>query len=93
MEEFIEKHLDENGEWHNDSGPAIVNSNGTKHWYKNGNLHNEIEPAIITYGGYRAWYENGILICDRLPDGTKKWYKNGVLKKIVFHDGVEENFS
>lgn len=41
-----EVYEDENGNFHRESGPAVINENGDKHWYLHGKLHRIDGPAI-----------------------------------------------
>lgn len=51
-------------EYHNDDGPPIHFSNGSKAWYKHGKRHRENGPGFERYmrtnnDRYEAWYYNG----------------------------------
>jgi hypothetical protein len=60
--------LDDNGETHNDSGPAIK-ARYTLQWFNHGKLHNEKGPAYVFcdyetngrfYGKLPYWYLKGV---------------------------------
>lgn len=38
---------DENGEYHNEDGPAMENSRGTKYWFVHGVTRNDNGPVIM----------------------------------------------
>jgi hypothetical protein len=60
VEMVLEKHLDENGNYHNDDGPALVTKVSTS-YYKHGILHRENDlPALILCTGETYYYFNGL---------------------------------
>ncbi len=50
-----------NGEFHNESGPAIVCHNGTKKWYQNGVPHNTKGPSVIWNTGEKKYHIRGTM--------------------------------
>lgn len=48
--------LNSKGQWHNENGPAIERTDGTKMWYLNGERHREDGPAIIWFNGDAWWF-------------------------------------
>ena len=49
------------GKFHNENGPAIIRSTGTKKWCINNLLHREDGPAIEYSSGAKEWhYKNKI---------------------------------
>ena len=72
----------EQGQLHNEHGPAIEEANGTKCWFLNGKYHREDGPAIEWADGSKEWYLNGKRHREDGPacewaNGTKWWYLNG----------------
>jgi hypothetical protein len=55
---FGEYWTDENGFYHRDNGPAIINNNGSMRYCKHGELHRLDGPAVI-YKNHKQWYING----------------------------------
>jgi hypothetical protein len=51
--------IDSLGLYHNNSGPAVVYSNGSKEWYIQGTLHRMDGPAIERVHGPDEWLLNG----------------------------------
>ena len=91
---YEEIHLDEEGRFHCDSGPAVVFPDGRKKWYQNGLLHNDNGPAVVCPDGTKAWYQNGKLHALVYLDGTKRWFQHGQLHNdngpaVVFPDGTK----
>ena len=75
-------YVNDENELHNEYGPAIEYSNGTKKWFINGEFHNEYGPAIEYSNGTKKWFINGELHRDdgpaiEYPNGNKMWYING----------------
>ena len=67
---------------HNEYGPTIVYSNGTKECYINGKLHNEYGPALVYADGTKRWYLYGKLHNEHGPaivtaHGNEYWYIHG----------------
>ena len=52
--------VNNNGDFHNLSGPAVIWVNGHKEWYLHGRLHNLRGPAIINADGIKKWWISGI---------------------------------
>ena len=52
------KWYNEQGQFHNEHGPAYEGANGTKYWCLNGKHHREGGPAIECVDG-KWWYING----------------------------------
>lgn len=72
-----------NGERHHESGPAVVNADGSCRWYLRGSLHRVDGPAIEASSGATAWYQTGELHREDGPavegcDGTREWYNRAV---------------
>lgn len=53
-------YYDVSGERHNDHGPSIIHSSGTKIWFKHGKIHREDGPALMTLLG-EIWYYQGMI--------------------------------
>jgi hypothetical protein len=71
--------FDENGELHNDNGPAITYENGTKVWYQHGKMHRIGGPALEYSDGTGWWYINGMRHRIDGPawtdaNGKQEWY-------------------
>lgn len=49
---------DENGQYHNDNGPAVIHYNGDVEYYIHGKKHRLDGPAVIRSDGYNAHYIN-----------------------------------
>jgi hypothetical protein len=60
---------DENGQLHNDNGPAIEYWDGGGEWFRHGIRHRLDGPAILKMNGEISWYINGYFATDRLT----KW--------------------
>lgn len=77
-------HYDDQGELHNDDGPAIITPQGYKAWYKHGDRHRVDGPAVIDpHDGSKEWWFEGNLHRTDGPaveydDGYKEWWINGV---------------
>lgn len=72
-----------NGERHHESGPAVVNADGSCRWYLKGSLHRVGGPAIEATSGARAWYQTGELHREDGPavegsDGTREWHLRAI---------------
>lgn len=72
----------EQGQLHNEHGPAYEGADGTKAWYLNGKLHREDGPAIEYADGNKFWFLNGERHREDGPaleyaDGYKFWFLNG----------------
>ncbi len=77
---------DEDGQWHQDDGPAIIDADGTQWWYQHGRLHRDDGPAVIRPDGMQEWYQHGKLHRDDgpawvWPDGTQYWHQHGELHR------------
>ena len=57
-----EVYRDENGKYHNLTGPALITKN-SESWYKHGKLHNPHGPAI-EIDGEKAYWINGIRLTE-----------------------------
>ena len=53
-------YFDASGERHNEDGPSIIHSSGTKIWFIHGKIHREEGPALITSIG-EIWYYQGMI--------------------------------
>lgn len=81
-------HYDDQGELHNDDGPAIITPQGYKAWYKHGYRHRVDGPAVIDpHDGSKEWWFEGNLhrtdgpaveYDDGYKGGYKEWWINGV---------------
>lgn len=72
----------ENGDFHNENGPALDYTNGSKHWYINGIRHRVDGPASEYYNGTKFWFYNGKPHREDGPaieyfNGDKVWYYHG----------------
>ena len=72
----------ETGKLHNESGPAIVWSDGDTEYYIHGKRHNESGPAIVRPSGSKSYYIHGKLHNESgpaivYPDGYKAYYIHG----------------
>jgi hypothetical protein len=85
-----------NNQWHNPSGPAVIFPNGSKMWYFNGMLHREGGPAKeLTSGVIEFWYKGKFLkkFCHNSDgelhsfSGPSVEYKDGT--KQWYIDGVQ----
>jgi hypothetical protein len=50
---------DEDGQYHNDHGPAVIYPDGAKYWYNHGIIHRLDGPAAIFQDKSVHWYING----------------------------------
>jgi hypothetical protein len=79
-------HLNENGDYHREDGPAIIYSWGEKNWFINGMLHREDGPAIERPNGSKEWWINNKRHRDDGPaietnhgeDHGKEYWVNGI---------------
>lgn len=53
-------HHYKNGKYHNENGPAVIYSDGSKHWYINGLQHREDGPAAQFANGKIIWYYKNV---------------------------------
>ena len=53
-------YFDASGERHNEHGPSIIHSSGTKIWFIHGKIHRENGPALMTSLG-EIWYYQGMI--------------------------------
>ena len=72
----------EQGELHNEHGPAVEYADGTKYWYLNDKRHRENGPACECANGTKFWYLNDKRHREDGPacewaNGSKWWYLNG----------------
>jgi len=44
---------------HNEHGPAIIKSGGSKEWWVNDKRHREDGPAVISNNNDKFWYKHG----------------------------------
>lgn len=47
------------GEFHNETGPAVIRRDGSKAWYINGLQHREGGPAVEYDNGDKHWWYKG----------------------------------
>ena len=52
------RYYNEQGQLHNENGPAIESPGVTLQWYNNGNRHRLNGPAIEHASGLKYWYYN-----------------------------------
>ena len=82
-----EKWFNEKGEFHRESGPAVIHSDGCKHWYKHGLLHRLDGPAVEYPNGTKLWFKDdnyhrvGGPACE-YASGDESWYENGKLHRL-----------
>ena len=67
----------QDGVFHREDGPAVIEQDGRLEWCKEGKLHRDDGPAILWPDGSQHWYTNGVL--HRLDgpaiiDGDEKEY-------------------
>lgn len=72
----------EQGQLHNEHGPACEYANGNKEWWLNDKLHREDGPAVEWASGSKWWCLNGKCHREGGPaveraNGSKLWYLNG----------------
>ena len=53
-------YYDESGDRHNEHGPSIIHSSGTKIWFIHGKIHREDGPALMTSLS-EIWYYQGMI--------------------------------
>jgi len=53
-------YYDASGERHNEHGPSIIHSSGTKIWFIHGKIHREDGPALMTNRG-EIWFYQGMI--------------------------------
>ena len=94
-------HIDDEGKFHNENGPAVYNA-GLKReqWFIHGKLHREDGPAVIRKDGAKQWHLNDKLHriggpAIEWPDGSKRWYVNDKLHRedgpaVIRKDGANE---
>ena len=75
--------INENGQLHSDTNPAIIYDNGFQGWYHNGLKNRAGGPAIIREDNTKEWWVNDRLQRTDGPavehsDGANLWYINGV---------------
>lgn len=93
--------VDDQGRLHSDSGPALVQLDGSECFYRHGVLDRVGGPAIVRADGTREWLRNGLH--DRVggpaiesADGTRFWMRGGRVTRtdggpaIVRADGTQE---
>ena len=72
-------YLNEEGEYHRDSGPACEYSSGDKEWYLQGKLDRKDGPARSLVDGTKEWFREGELHRGDGPaiqrsDGSEEWW-------------------
>lgn len=77
----------DNGDIHNENGPASIAADGTKKWYRNNLLHRENGPAVETASGSKFWYVDGKKHrvdgpASEFHFGTKRWYIRDILHRV-----------
>jgi hypothetical protein len=92
----------QNGEVHQENGPAIVWKNGQRDWFLNGKRHRIDGPAVIEQNGKTEWWVNDKRHREDGPafehiNGRKEWFFNGKPHRIdgpavVDPEGVNEWF-
>ncbi len=91
---------DDNYEYHNDDGPAVIRTDGTQEWYQHGHLHRDDGPAWIWADGTQVWCQRGERHRDDGPaligtDGKREWYQHGDLHRddepaVIESDGTRK---
>ena len=76
MNAKINRHIDSDGKYHREDGPAIEYSNGSKVWYRHGKWHREDGPAIEYSSGEKFYYLEDIHYSEE-----EYWKKIKELKK------------
>ncbi len=99
LKEMVE-HRDEDGQWHRDDGPAVIESNGSQWWFRHGEIHRDDGPAMIYSVGRLEWCQYGEYHRDDGParihvDGTQEWYQHGKLHRddgpaVIYANGAQE---
>jgi hypothetical protein len=84
------RYYNNQGQFHNENGPAIEYIDGTKSWYVNGVRHRDDGPARVSWTGAKFWYKNGKL---HREDGPAIEYANG--SNQYWYEGfhIEECYS
>ena len=59
MNAKINRHIDSDGKYHREDGPAVEYSDGSKSWYIHGERHREDGPACEYSCGTKWWYKHG----------------------------------
>ena len=54
--------LDENGKFHREDGPAVIQGDGSELWYRHGILHRDYGPAVTWSDGHEEFWHNGQII-------------------------------
>ena len=72
--EFGTKHHYVDDEIHNDNGPAIIFTDGSKIWYKHGKIHREDGPAIERHDGSVLWFYYDKLIGKSIDGFTQQHF-------------------
>lgn len=75
------------GQLHRESGPAVIEADGTQRWYLNGKRHRDGGPAAELPNGLRKWYRHGKLHRTDGPavekaDGTREWWVDGEFQRF-----------
>jgi hypothetical protein len=61
-DEYALHWFDDNGVYHRDDGPALIQKNGTEAWYVHGELHRIGGPAVsLPEDNIQQWYIHGII--------------------------------
>ncbi len=76
------EHMDEDGHYHRDDGPALIYADGTQIWYQHGERHRDNGPALIWPDGMQEWWQHGEIHRDDgpaiiTPMGGQFWYQHG----------------
>jgi len=72
---------------HQDDGPAIEYSVGSKAWYQHDQCHREDGPAVELASGDKFWYQYDKLHREDGPaveyaNGSKEWFLQGQLINV-----------
>lgn len=84
--DYVVHHLDDDGRYHCEDGPALINRNGCKIWFRHGMLHREGGPAIEYTDGTKKWFFDGKYHRENGPaienaNGDKSWFRHGRLHR------------
>lgn len=71
----------QDGQLHQEDGPAVEYPDGTFYWYRYGRKHRDDGPAVSYACGQKEWHVNGELRCLETANGSRYWYRNGRLHR------------
>ena len=84
-------HINDQGQIHNEDGPAIISPGKFEQWYINGLPHRNGAPAKCGPKGHESWYQHGVLHRANgpaltWPKGDRHWYFHG--ERLISNDVV-----